>query len=195
MPGGDTPTRDPARGLAGCRRIVVTGTTGSGKTTLTTQLATRLGVPRIELDALYWGPNWTPHPAEAFRASVDVATEGDGWVLDGNYSAVRDIVWSRADTLIWLDYRLGVNLWRLARRGLVRSLRREVLWNGNRETFRGNFFSRDALIPWAIKTHGRKRRDIPAALARPEYAHLAVLRFRTPGETRRWLEQATGGRG
>jgi adenylate kinase family enzyme len=187
------PARDPRRSLDGCRRIIVTGTTGSGKTTLATQLARHLNVPRIELDAHNWGPNWTTFPTEVFRASVDAATAGDDWVLDGNYSAVRDIVWPRADTLIWLDYPLGVNLWRLARRGFVRSAKRVELYSGNLETFRNNFFSRDALFLWAIKSHGRKRRELPALLALPEHAHLAAIRIRTPQETRRWLARVGGG--
>jgi pantothenate kinase-related protein Tda10 len=187
------PARDPSRSLQGCRRIIVIGTTGSGKTTLATQLARHLDAPRIELDALHWGPNWTPFPVEVFRAQADAATTADRWVLDGNYSAVRDIVWPRADTLIWLDYAMGVNLWRLTRRGFMRSARRETLWHDNRETFRNNFFSRDSLFLWLLKSHGRNRRNFPALLARPEHAHLAVLRLRTPQATRRWLDRTVGG--
>jgi adenylate kinase family enzyme len=187
------PARDPWRSLEGCRRIIVTGTTGSGKTTLATRLAEHLGVPRIELDAHNWGPNWTAYPTDVFRASVDAATAGDAWVLDGNYSAVRDIVWPRADTLIWLDYPLGVNLWRLARRGFVRSATRVRLYGDNLETFRGNFFSRDALFLWAIKSHRRKRSEYPPLLALPKHAHLAAIRLRSPQATRRWLARVGGG--
>ena len=187
------PARDPSRSLEGCRRIIVIGTTGSGKTTLATQLAGHLAVPRIELDALHWGPNWTPNPVEVFRAQVAAATAPERWVLDGNYSAVRDIVWPRADTLIWLDYPLAVNLWRLVRRGFVRSARRVRLYGNNLETFRGNFFSRDSLVLWAIKSHGRKRGEYPTLLALPEHAHLAAIRIRSPQETRRWLARVGGG--
>jgi adenylate kinase family enzyme len=74
------------------QRIVVVGTTGSGKTTLAGQLSERLGSPHIELDELNWGPNWTMRPDDVFRKSADEATSRDRWVLDGNYGRTRDIV-------------------------------------------------------------------------------------------------------
>ena len=88
----------------GPRRIAVVGTSGSGKTTLAHRLAERLGIPHVELDALHWGPNWTPVAADLFRERVAQALSGEAWVVDGNYSRVRDIIWTRADTLVWLDY-------------------------------------------------------------------------------------------
>jgi adenylate kinase family enzyme len=186
--------RDPATSLTGCRRIVVTGTTGSGKTTLARRLAGHLGVPLIELDALHWGPGWTPAPTDLFHARAAAATAGDGWVVDGNYGAVRDIVWPRADTVVWLDYPLAVNLWRLARRSLRRGLTREELYSGNRESLREQFLSRDSLFVWALKSHGRRRREYPAQFVRPEHAHLAVVRLRSPRATHRWLARVMGER-
>src|SRR4051812_29513824 len=90
------------------RRGVVGGTSGAGKTPPAAALARRLGVPHIELDALHWGPNWTPIEPAVFRGRVAAAVEGQGWVCDGNYSTVRDLVWGRADTLVWLDYPMGL---------------------------------------------------------------------------------------
>lgn len=177
----------PAVSLAGRRRIVVLGTTGSGKTTLARRLVDHLGLPLVELDALHWEPNWTPAAPDRFRARADVATAGDGWVVDGNYSAVRTIIWPRAEMLIWLDYPLVVNLWRLLWRSLRRGLTQEELWNGNRESLREQFLSRDSLFLWAVTHHGRRRREYPVQLARPEYAHLAVVRLRSPRATRQWL--------
>jgi adenylate kinase family enzyme len=90
------------------RRVAVVGTSGSGKTTLARRLAQRLGVPHVELDALHWEADWTPVQREVFRERVSRVLDGDAWTTDGNYSAVRDIVWGRADTVVWLDYALGV---------------------------------------------------------------------------------------
>ena len=185
------PRRIPLLSLAGCRRIAIIGTTGSGKTTLSRQLARLLDAPAIELDALHWGPNWTPAPVEQFRAAADHATRGDRWVADGGYSKVREFVWGRADTLIWLDYPLAVIFWRLTRRNIGRILTREELWHGNRESFRTHFLSRDSLYIWAIQSHRRHRREWSALLASGDYPHLAVAHFRSPGATNRWLARVS----
>src|SRR5687768_1581665 len=123
-------------------RINVTGTTGSGKTTMARNLALKLGVPHVELDALHWDPNWTEASNEVFRERTSTALSCDEWVVDGNYSAVRDIVWSRANLIVWLDYSLPVILAQLWRRSMRRLLSQEELWNGNRESFRTLFLSR-----------------------------------------------------
>lgn len=169
------------------RRAVIVGTTGSGKTTLARQLAQRLGVPHVELDALNWGPNWTPASIDVFRQRTAQALSADAWVVDGNYSRVREIIWSRAETVVWLDYALPVVLWRLARRTLRRIITREVLWGGNRETWRSQFLSRESLLLWALQTYGRRRREYPELLSRTEYAHLQVVRLRSPQATEAWL--------
>lgn len=170
-------------------RVVVVGSTGSGKTTLARQLSALLTLPHVELDALNWDPNWTSAPTDVFRQRTDEASRGDRWVVDGNYSKVRDIVWRRADTLVWLDYPLAIILWRLFWRTLGRVRSGEELWNGNRESAREAFLSRDSLFLWALKTYRRRKREYPAVLTRPEYAHLIVFRHRSPGETERWLDR------
>ena len=171
----------------GLDRIVVIGTTSAGKTTLARQLSERLGAPHVELDALHWEPNWTPAVPELFRERVAQATLPSAWVADGNYSAVRDIVWTRATTLVWLDYSMAVITWRLPWRTLIRIARREELWNGNRETMRGVFLSRDSLLVWVFQTHWKQRRTFPNGLRQPEYAHLDVVHLRSPRATRHWL--------
>ena len=169
------------------QRIVVIGTTCSGKTTLAAQLAQRLDVCHVELDALNWQPNWTEAPLEAFRARVTEALSTNTWVVDGNYRKVRDIVWTRADTIIWLDYSLTVILARLFKRTLRRIVTRQELWNGNRETLRGTLLSRDSLLLWALKTYRRRRRETPLWLARPEHQHLTAIHLTSPRATDRWL--------
>jgi adenylate kinase family enzyme len=169
------------------QRVAVVGTTGSGKSTLAERLAARIGGAFVDLDALNWGPDWTPAPLPIIREQLSAALAGDCWVVAGNYSKVRDIVWSRPDTLIWLDYPLPLTLWRLFRRTVRRVATQEELWGGNRERFRTQFASRDSLFLWALQTHYRRRREYPDELAKPEYAHLRVWRFRRPKEMERWL--------
>jgi adenylate kinase family enzyme len=170
------------------RRIAVVGTSGSGKTTIAQRLAQRLNVPHVELDALNWGPNWTPAPRELFRQRVDEALSGAAWTTDGNYSAVRDIVWSRADTIVWLDYSLPLIMARMVSRTARRIVTREELWNGNREQLRSAVFARDSILWWPLRTYRRRKRDYPLLFARPEYAHLQVVRLGSPQQARRWLD-------
>ena len=170
------------------RRISVVGTSGSGKTTLACRLAHLLVVPHVELDALHWGPNWTSTPPGRLRERLAQALSGPRWVVDGNYSKVRDTVWARADTVVWLDYALPVIMGRLLWRTLRRMVTREELWSGNRESVRAVFFSRDSILLWALSTYRRRRREYPILFARPEYAHLRTVRLRSPRATKRWLD-------
>ena len=183
----DAGKRDPATSLVGCQRLIVLGTSGSGKTTLAKALAALLDAPFVELDALNWGPGWTAVATETFRAQVAAATAGERWVVDGGYAAARDLLWPRADVIIWLDYPIWVNLWRLFWRACRRIRSREELWNGNRESFRTNFLSRDSLFVWVVQTHRARRRRYEQAFADPHYATLSVVRLRSPRATDRWL--------
>ncbi len=170
------------------RRVVVGGGSGAGKTTFSRALAAKMGVPVVELDSLFHGAGWTPTPTEVFRERIIAATNGEGWVVDGNYSAIRDATWGRADTLVWLDASLLVSLLRVFKRTNRRIRDRTELWNGNRETFRNAYLSLDSLYLWVFRSHGKRRRTWPRILAQPEFRHLAVHRFRTPGEAQRWLD-------
>jgi len=169
------------------RRVAVVGTSGAGKTTLARRLSERLGIPHVELDALHWEPNWTPAEPEIFAERTARALSGPAWVTDGNYGKIREIVWSRADTVVWLDFSLPVIMGRMLWRTVRRLVTREELWNQNREDFAGAFLSRDSIILWALRTYRRRRREYPALLSKPEHAHLELVHLRSPREARRWL--------
>ena len=176
------------------QRVSVVGTSGSGKTTFARALATRLGVPHIELDALNWEPGWTIADVEVFRGRVRDATSAERWVCDGNYSAVRSIVLERADTVVWLDLPLRTCLWRVVRRAIRRSRSGEGLWgSGNRESWRKQI-GRDSLVWWVLTTHRRRRREYAARFADPAPAHLRVHRFRSAAAADRWLSDVEAAR-
>lgn len=171
------------------RRIAVIGTSGSGKTSFSKRVASTISAPRVELDALFHEPGWVPAQPGVFRARVSAAIATPAWVTDGNYSSfVRDVVRPAADTLVWLDYPFPAVLWRLFRRTMSRGPRRTELWNGNRESLRTHFLTRDSLFLWAKNTHW-KRREWPAVFRQPEMAHVRILRLRSPREAEPWLRE------
>lgn len=171
-------------------RIVVVGTTSSGKSTLAENLANKLDLGFVELDAIYWRPNWVGTPDDEFAAKVDGATSGDRWALAGNYSRTRPITWPRAEVVIWLDYSLPVIFWQLTKRTLQRTFSREVLWGTNVERLWSHLklWSDESLFKWLFKTYWRRKREYPALFALPEHQHLEMIRFTSPQETQDWLE-------
>jgi adenylate kinase family enzyme len=166
------------------RRFSIVATAScSGKTTLGRELARRLDLPFVELDSLVHGANWTETPDHELRALVDPIVASDGWVIDGGYwGKLGDLVLRHADVVVWLDLPVRIWLPRLVRRTMGRVIRREELWNGNRETVRNFFFSRDSLLLYALRNHPRRRRVYPKRLAPYD-----VVRLRTPREVEEWL--------
>lgn len=171
------------------QRVLVIGTTGSGKTTLAKQIAQKFGHTHIEADADRFLPEWGVQPPETFRAIIEEKTSVERWVIDGNYSVTRDITWPRADTVIWLDYPFHITLWRLTRRTFRRIWTKEDLWGtGNRETFRQQLqFNEDSLFYWFFKTYWKRKKDTPVLFK--QYPHLHILHFTHPRQTERWLNQ------
>ena len=167
-------------------RINVVGTSCSGKTTLARALARRLAIPHVELDALFWGRDWTPVPTPLFRDRLERALAPDDWVADGGYAAVRDITWARVETIVWLDFPLSTVLGRWARRTVARLRSREEFWpgTGNRERI-GHTLRRDGLLWWIVTTHRRRRRTHRAAMAAA--TDVTWVRLRSPAEADAWL--------
>ena len=166
------------------QRISVVGNSGSGKTTLARQLSATLSIPHLELDAVFHQPGWQPLDAAEFSARVDAFTAGPAWVVDGNYSAVRDLVWDRADTVVWLDPPRGLVMRQVIGRTLRRMATRAELWNGNREPWR-NLFRLDpheSIIAWAWTRNDTYRQRYLAAQADPANAGLTFIRLGTPAE-------------
>jgi adenylate kinase family enzyme len=175
-----------ATGAQPWSRVVAVGCSGSGKSTFARALAARLDAPWIELDNLYWGPGWVPRPDGEFVDSVDGATRGPRWVVDGNYRRARDIVWPRATALVWLNYGFATVFGRALRRTMARGVTRQVLWNGNRESLWRAFTSRDSVLWWVI-TSPKGRRDFGELRDNGRYPDIAWHEMRRPAEAARFL--------
>ena len=172
------------------RRINVKGTSGSGKTTFSRELARRLELPFVELDALHHGPNWYQPSADEFSVRVREALEAlpDGWVIDGNYEGkLGSLVIDAADTIVWLDLPFPIKIRRLWRRTVGRIRDDVELWSGNKESWRGAFWGRDSLFWWMVKTHVRHKRQWPARFVDDP----RVVRLRSVHEAREWLDANT----
>jgi adenylate kinase family enzyme len=167
-------------------RISVIGTSGSGKTTLARALAARLQIPFVELDSIFHQANWVALPEDVFRARVTALLEGERWVIDGNYAVVRDLVWDRATTIVWLDLPLWQIMAQVIWRSVSRAATNAELWNGNRERWH-MLLTADHPIRWAWRTHHERTRRFEE-LRDPRW-----VRLRSRRDMRRWLNEVAGG--
>lgn len=181
-------------------RIHVMGNTSAGKSTLGMQLASVLGVPFVELDALNWLPNWvglnTTDPEE-FERRIAEATAGEGFVVAGSYSNYSaKVFWDRLDAVVWIDLPLPLILRRVVTRSWKRWRSKELLWGTNYERFFPQLAvwrKEDSLVWWAVTQQQRKRRNMLAKMADPRWSHIRFIRLTSTSEVdafRRAIEEA-----
>jgi adenylate kinase family enzyme len=168
-------------------RIVVVGTSCAGKSTFASCLALAIDCPRIELDNLYWGPGWEPKPQQEFRLLVSEAVAQESWVADGNYGSVRELVWPRASTVVWLNYSFPRVLWQALKRTVARCVSGEILWHGNRESVRRAFFSKKSILVWVATTYHRRKNEFTILRASNKFSHVSWVEVRHPAEARELL--------
>lgn len=164
------------------RRVLVVGAPGAGKSTVARALARVTGSPLIHLDRRYWRPGWVPADKETWRREVAAMTEGEKWIIDGNYSSTLDIRLAAADTVILLDFPTRLCLRRVLRRTIVSML------GGARDDMADG--CRERLDPAFILCTARFRKTFRP----PDEARLAafggtVHRFGSPGELKRFLDE------
>jgi hypothetical protein len=170
-------------------RVVVVGTSCSGKTTFARRLASILDTPCVELDSLYWGPEWARRPN--FQQDVLAAVQQPRWIIDGNYSAVRDVIWRRCTAIVWLNYSLARVFSRAVRRTMRRIVNGQRLYGGNRETIGSALFDVEAPLWLVVLTHGKRRRAFPELFRRAEYRHATVIQFRAPAAAELFLAETS----
>lgn len=170
-------------------RFNVVGTSGSGKSTFAKMLATKLGYRYIEMDAIFWGPNWYWPPDEEFFPKLEKALEGDNWVVDGNYTRTIPIKWRHPITVIWIDLPFTTTLLQATKRALKRAISQKEIWpnTNNRESIRKSFFSKDSIILWTIKTYHKVKENYEALMKDPQFSHVTFVRIRSHKEAEAYL--------
>ena len=168
-------------------RIVVIGSSCSGKSTFSKTMACKKEIEYIELDQLHWLPDWVERPDDEFRSLVNEAVSTASWIVDGNYSVARDIIWPRATEIIWLNHSFSLVLYRSFSRSIKRAVTKERLFAGNVESFKQTFFSRDSIILWVLKTYHQKRRNYSNILKAVEKKGIKVIEFKNQSQVNAYL--------
>lgn len=173
-------------------RVVIIGSSGCGKTTLAKVLSSKWGLAMCDLDELAWMPNWIERDRAKERADVEKVVANEKWVIAGNYSRHRDLIWVNADLIIWLDLPLLTCLWRGFRRSIKNILLDRSLCNGNYDSFRRLFrWDNRSIIYWIYSNHKKKRMRYLKLLDQekdpklPKHIHL-----RTRKSVKAWLRQS-----
>ena len=170
-------------------RINVVGTSSSGKTTFSRKLSSILSIPHIEMDALFWGPNWYIPTNEEFLLKLQSALKGSCWILDGNYTTrTLSIKLERVTTIIWLDFSFPRTLYQAVIRAIKRIITRKELWQntGNRETIK-SLFSKDSIVLWTIKTYRKFRPFYEPLIKSDDYSRIKFIRLKSPKEVALFL--------
>jgi adenylate kinase family enzyme len=178
------------------RAVAIVGSSGSGKTTLARVLSDRLGLEHIEIDSVYHQPGWAGLETNEFRRRVQqrIDEASSGWVADGNYNGqLAGITQRAADTIVWLDLAKATVMRRVTARTIRRAVRREELWNGNREPL-SNFFRWDPnhnIMRWTWVHFDRYRRRYDTFSVDGTWAHADVVRLCGTQEVDAWLAART----
>ncbi len=172
-------------------KIVIIGPAGSGKSTLSRKIASKTRAAYLELDSINHQADWQPIDKNEFRKIVNKFTQGSSWIIDGNYlSSIGMDAWKRADTVIWLDHPFFVVFTRLVFRTLQRTLRRVELWNGNKESFIGNFFTKDSVIYFMVhKWKSQKRKYSKIFHDSETFPGVELIRLKSDRDVRNFMER------
>lgn len=174
-------------------KIMVVGTSCTGKSTLAAQIGERLQMTHFDLDELHWMPNWETRPAPELRQILfERVLPLSRWVLSGNYTtAGRDNIWRDVQTLIWLDLSLFTTLKRYVKRTYRRIRYKELCCNGNIETLRSSIFTHEILLKYILKAHFFTRRPLYKRWMKNEMHDKHWIVLRSPKEVEAFLQNLT----
>jgi len=162
------------------RKIIITGTTCSGKTTLGRKLAKEFSLPQIDLDEFHFLPNWVEKEATVFVNDVNLElNKYQEWIVTGSYqSLLKDTVWQETSLIVWLDYPLHLIFKRYFSRTYRRVFLKEKCCGENYETL-GRTFSKDSLFLWIFKSYWHKKRRLKNWKEK-DFSHKEWLVLKTP---------------
>jgi adenylate kinase family enzyme len=172
-------------------RINVIGISGSGKTTFGKKLAEILKIPFLEMDAIFWGPNWVQPSDEIFFPKLTQFLEGEDWILDGNYTRTIGFKWDRVQAVVWLNFSFPRTVYQCIKRATGRLFSQDELWpgTGNRENFR-MLFSRDSIVWYTITNYHHQVKRNFNFMSTEDFSHIKFHRLRNPRESREFLVNA-----
>jgi adenylate kinase family enzyme len=142
------------------KKILIIGNSCAGKTTLAKEISQELGLHWVDLDEIHWLPDWKKRSEEEFISLIhsEILSHKE-WIVSGNYHGIaQHNIWKENDTIIWLDYSLPVLIYRYFKRTFRRITTQEKCCNGNVESWRKTFFSRDNLLHYIIMIHRSRRK-------------------------------------
>ena len=175
--------------VRGAQRINVVGASGAGKSTFSKQLAAKLGIPHLEIDAVHWRPNWEAMSHEELSARLADLLASGSWILDGNYMRIEAVKWKAVEVVLWLDYGRLRTFWRVWKRSMTRLIDRREIWpgSGNRESFHMTFLSTDSVLLWALRQYRPLSRHYSRCLQDDSLSHIRFVRLCSPRDAERLL--------
>lgn len=99
-------------------KVMVVGSSGSGKSTFSRQLSKILKIPVYHLDMYFWKPNWNMMDYDEQSKIHGQLIQKNKWIIDGNYSALIDERINAADTIVFIDLPRAVCFYRVFKRYL-----------------------------------------------------------------------------
>ena len=175
------------------KKINVIGTTGSGKSNFSARLASKMDVPYIHMDQLFWKSDWVESTDAEFISKLEKMLSTKSWVLDGNYSRTNSIKWAQVDTIIWIDYSYIRTFFQLLKRTTIRATLKQELWEGtgNRESFGKSFLSKNSILLWFFKNYSRNKDRYSELMIASKYQNVKFIRLRCPKEVNQFFRELT----
>jgi len=151
-------------------RYYIIGTSGTGKSTLAKNISQQQNIPHIELDFYRFKENWIKRPDQELYTIITQKTASNDWVVCGNESGeLRDHLMNKATHIIWLDYPFYLIFYRVFVRTMRRIFLKEKSCGGNQETFYMQFFTKDSIFLWILKTYYKRKKRYTPMLSCPKF--------------------------